>query len=149
MPSEEADDCCVRSGIQTEARRVHRDNGDVVVMRAIARRRAGPGVAERPPSFSPLTDPGGRIAPVGSDVVPAGMSQATQCQNPLPVGASESNIVTTKLCVPAGAPCQDSSGETPALVHPQNCGGIGLPAFRSVLVTVIRGNPFGRPLRTW
>ena len=48
MPSEEADDCCVRSGIHTEARRVHRDNGDVVVMRAIARRRAGPGVAERP-----------------------------------------------------------------------------------------------------
>lgn len=95
MPSEEADDCWVRRRIHTEARRVHRDNGDVVVMRAIARRRAGPGVAERPAVVFAADGPW------------------------RPQGRSG-----------AGAP--------------QNCGGIGLPAFRSVLVTVIRGKPFGR-----
>jgi hypothetical protein len=39
------------------------------------------------------------------------MSAADQCQKPLPVGASGSNIVTAKLFVPLGAPDQASAGD--------------------------------------
>jgi hypothetical protein len=38
-----------------------------------------------PASLVPLTAPGGSVAPVGSDVAAGGMSQAIQCQKPLPV----------------------------------------------------------------
>src|SRR5699024_12216813 len=52
-----------------------------------------------------------RATPTGSDVVVAGMSQASQCQNPESVGASGSEQVTAKERVPSGAPEQERSGE--------------------------------------
>ena len=39
------------------------------------------------------------------------MSNTTQCQNPLPVGASGSKQVTAKLLVSGGNPSQRSCGE--------------------------------------
>src|SRR6185503_6423800 len=51
-------------------------------------------------------------APLASDVVAAGMSNTIQCQNPLPVGASGSYMVRTKLSVPGGAPLHARLGET-------------------------------------
>src|ERR1700722_10674764 len=47
----------------------------------------------------------------GIDVVPAGMLNTTQCQKPLPVGASGSKLVMAKLLVPLGAPLQLKDGE--------------------------------------
>ena len=76
------------------------------------------------------------------------MSQATQCQKPLPVGASASNSWIAKLRVPAGAPDQLSCGETPASGQPQNGAGIGRPARMSVLVSLKCLMPVGRPART-
>src|ERR1043166_6778711 len=46
------------------------------------------------------------------------MSNASQCQNPLPVGASGSNTVSTKLCVVAGAPVHASRGDRFAPLQP-------------------------------
>src|SRR5689334_3389231 len=54
--------------------------------------------------------PDGPPAPVGRPGVLAGRSNTTQCQKPLPVGASGSYIVTAKLLVPAGALVQLSWG---------------------------------------
>src|SRR4051794_8043067 len=50
------------------------------------------------------------------------MLQTTQCQNPLPVGASGSKHVTAKLLVPSGAPDHDSWGEMflPAQPNPKD-----------------------------
>ena len=47
------------------------------------------------------------------------MLKITQCQNPLPVGASGSKAVTAKLLVPAGAPDQLSAGDTFLPVQPK------------------------------
>src|SRR6516165_9534411 len=47
----------------------------------------------------------------GIEVVPAGMLNTTQCQKPLPVGASGSKLVMAKLLVPLGAPLQLKDGE--------------------------------------
>src|ERR1700737_1428914 len=74
----------------------------------------------------------------GREVVVTGTSCTTQCQKPLPVGASGSYIDTTKLFVCAGNPDQDSSGEmsfppgTPKI--PDSCAtGSGRPFFTVVL----------------
>src|SRR5262245_65590428 len=40
------------------------------------------------------------------------MSNTIQCQNPLPVGASGSYMLRTRLSVPGGAPVHDRLGET-------------------------------------
>src|ERR1700733_14377352 len=58
-------------------------------------------------------------APFGNDVVAGGMLNTTQCQKPLPVGASGSNMVTAKLLVPAGAPLQPSAGEMSPPLQPK------------------------------
>src|SRR5580698_10890961 len=50
-------------------------------------------------------------ASAGIETASAGMLKATQCQNPLPVGASGSCTMIAKLCVPAGAPLQNSAGD--------------------------------------
>jgi len=55
-------------------------------------------------SLDPVSSP----APVGSSVTLAGMSTTAQCQKPLPVGASGSNVVTTNLRVPSWKPLQDN-----------------------------------------
>ena len=72
------------------------------------------------------------------------MSAATQCQNPLPVGAWGSYIETTKLSVPAGKPAQDSCGEmswppgTPS--SPESCSsGSGCPSVTEVLASSNEG----------
>src|SRR5579862_4130900 len=57
-------------------------------------------------------------APVFNSVVLAGMSKTTQCQKPLPVGASGSYMVIAKLFVPAGTFSQYNSGERLSPVHP-------------------------------
>ena len=46
-----------------------------------------------------------------SSLTEAGMLTASQCQNPLPVGASRSWMVTAKLFVPSGGLVQKSSGD--------------------------------------
>ena len=51
------------------------------------------------------------VVPDPAEVESPGMSQATQCQNPDPVGASGSKQVTAKERVPSGAPDQLRSGE--------------------------------------
>src|SRR6478672_856867 len=73
--------------------------------------------------------PFGSPAPAGNVVVFAGMLYTTQCQKPLPVGASGSYVVTTKLLVPAGAPLHWSAGETFCPGHPMM-----LPTFFSAIV---------------
>ena len=47
------------------------------------------------------------------------MSNISQCKKGWPVGASESNIITAKLFVPAGGSVQESSGETLPPVQPK------------------------------
>src|SRR6185436_19651938 len=79
-------------------------------------------------------------APLASEVVAAGMSMTSQCQNPLPVGASGSYMVSTKLCVPGGAPVHDRLGETFCPEQPNALRTCSLPivppAGTSVLVSV-------------
>src|ERR1700733_9575828 len=58
-------------------------------------------------------------ASLGSDVVLAGMLNTTQCHQPLPVGASGSNMLTAKLLVAAGAPLQFRAGETLSPLQPK------------------------------
>src|SRR5690606_19082084 len=79
---------------------------------------AAPPYSLAPKSLRPCLAPAGRPlnsgpvpAPVGSSVTVAGMSYSSQCQNPLPVGASGSKQVTAKLFVPSGAPDQRRCGE--------------------------------------
>src|SRR5262249_21183915 len=50
-------------------------------------------------------------APSGIEVVEAGMLNTTQCQKPLPVGASGSYTVMAKLLASLGAPLQLRDGE--------------------------------------
>lgn len=54
----------------------------------------------------------GEQVAVGSSVTVAGMLNAAQCQNPLAVGASGSNMVTAMDLVPSGRPDQASWGDT-------------------------------------
>ena len=70
-----------------------------------ARRRLGPVVAGVAEVIVRLdqAEASSRATPRGSEVVVAGMSQATQCQNPEPVGASGSKRVMAKERVPSGA----------------------------------------------
>src|SRR5580765_404193 len=67
------------------------------------------------------------------------MFTTAQCQKPVTVGASGSHIVTTKLCVPAGKPLQESCGETslpPAPKMPLTCGIASFsPSRKSLLVS--------------
>src|SRR6478609_6928696 len=58
-------------------------------------------------------------APFGSDIVPGGRLNTTQCHQPLPVGASGSYIVTAKLLVALGAPLQFNAGEILPPVQPK------------------------------
>src|SRR6185295_1014222 len=64
------------------------------------------------------------------------MSNTVQCQNPLPVGASGSKTVRTKLLVPAGGFDQCSSGDWFWPVQPKPlkiCAVVKLPPERSLL----------------
>src|SRR5699024_12593827 len=71
----------------------------------------GPSYPTRPKSLMACLRPArSRATPNGSEVESPGMSQATQCQNPDPVGASGSKQVTAKERVPSGAPDQLRSG---------------------------------------
>jgi hypothetical protein len=67
------------------------------------------------------------------------MLNTVQCQNPVLVGASGSNNVTTKLCAAGGAPVHDSCGELFPPPHPLNAVVTGsvAPDVNVVLVTVI------------
>jgi hypothetical protein len=58
-------------------------------------------------------------APRGRPVVLAGMLSTTQCQKPLPVGASGSCMSKAKDCVPAGTFCQVKAGDTFWPVQPK------------------------------
>jgi len=58
------------------------------------------------------------LAPFGNFEEVAGILTTTQCQNPDPVGAAGSNIVSTKLFAPAGGFVHESSGETLPPLHP-------------------------------
>ena len=98
-------------------------------------------------SLRPWIDPAGMAvpspdpAPVANSVTDVGMSNSTQCQNPLPVGASGSKQVTAKLAVSDGKPLQLSWGETlspptPKLASATKRNAMGCPSTRSVLVTV-------------
>jgi len=82
-------------------------------------------------------------APVGSSVTSAGMSNSTQCQKPLPVGASGSKQVTAKLFVSAGNPDQRRCGDLLPPSKPQSlktcsCGSLP-PSVMSSLSTVNDG----------
>src|SRR6187455_2726236 len=74
------------------------------------------------------------------------MLYTTQCQKPLPVGASGSYVVTTKLFVPAGAPLQLRAGDTFCPGHPMTLAtcfvGIVAPALMSGLVSEKRPAPW-------
>src|SRR5262245_36744884 len=78
--------------------------------------------------------------PLAGAAVLAGMSNASQCQKPLPVGASGSNTLSAKLMVPAGAPLQLSRGDTLPPVQPNELNTCSLanvpPAGTSALVSV-------------
>src|SRR5689334_20999449 len=79
--------------------------------------------------------------PRPSSVTEAGRLTTTQCQKPLPVGASGSKQVTTKPRVSAGKPDQASCGERflpPTLVWAYSSSS-GWPSVTSVLVTVKDG----------
>src|SRR5689334_23182111 len=83
-----------------------------------------------------------RLAPVARLLAAAGMLATTQCQKPDPVGASGSNIVSTKLLVPWGAPCHESWGETLPPVQPKplsTCGMANVPPLRSVVISMKPG----------
>ena len=86
-------------------------------MRVVARRRAGTAIARRAEVGARLQRPRWqlgslRIAGVQREFGDARRNVTTsQCQNPLPVGASGSKQVTAKLLVPAGAPDQARCGD--------------------------------------
>ena len=92
---------------------------------------------------NPLPSP----APAGRSVTVAGRLATAQCQNPDPVGASGSYIVTAKLRVSSGKPDHDSCGETsdpPAPMIPLTWSlESGLPSVTDSEVSVNDGS-FGR-----
>jgi len=59
------------------------------------------------------------LEPADSPEADAGMSNTVQWQNPTPVGASGSCMMTAKLFVPAGAPCHSTPRETFLPVQPR------------------------------
>src|SRR5215469_12726444 len=69
------------------------------------------------------------------------MLKTTQCQKPLPVGASGSYIDSAKLLVPLGAPLQLKAGDTLAPLQPKLLNTCSLatvaPSLSSALVTVM------------
>src|SRR5437868_3686788 len=71
------------------------------------------------------------------------MSNSTQCQKPLPVGASGSKQVTAKLLVPAGKPDQRRCGDSFPPLKPQSSNTCRSakrsPSATSSLVTVNDG----------
>ena len=71
------------------------------------------------------------------------MSKTTQCQKPLPVGASGSKLVTAKLFVPSGNPDQRRCGDVsvpPAPKIPLAWGDASWPpSVKSSLSTVNDG----------
>src|SRR5262249_25970181 len=77
----------------------------------------GPPYPGLPKSVRVCKAPCGSLGDLGlpasspSSVTLAGMFTTSQCQNPLPVGASGSKQVTAKLFVPAGAPDQARCGD--------------------------------------
>ena len=90
------------------------------------------------PAMSP--DP----APCGSSVTSAGMSKTTQCQKPLPVGASGSNTVTAKLLVSGGKPSHRRWGDVLPPSSPKRASATCslssvFPSATSSLVTVNDG----------
>src|ERR1700730_12924578 len=76
-------------------------------------------------------------APLGSDVVPGGILNTTQCHQPLPVGASGSNMWTAKLLVPLGAPLQFRLGETLLPVQPKPLNICSLPMVPPSLISAL------------
>src|SRR5215831_1766853 len=80
-------------------------------------------------------------ASAGIDVVEAGMLNTTQCQKPLPVGASGSKTVMAKLLVSLGAPLHFSDGEMLPPLQPKifaTCASLMVePSATSALVTVM------------
>jgi hypothetical protein len=74
-------------------------------------------------------------APGSSLVSDAGMPGTTQCHQPEPVGACESNKVTAKLLVSAGKPDHDSGGEMfpPVMPNPSRFCHIIWPSATSSL----------------
>src|SRR5262245_1382954 len=104
----------------------------------------GPPYPGAPRSVRVSRTPSGRfpafvLAPFGSSLTDAGIFTATQCHKPGPVGASGSNMVTTKLLVPAGAFVHDSSGDSLPPLHPKvfnTWGSANRPFCRSALVSV-------------
>src|SRR5690348_3891235 len=84
---------------------------------------------------------GSGSTPRGSSVTETGRFTTTQCQNPLPVGASGSKQVTTKPRVSAGKPDQESCGDRflpPTLLCTYSSSS-GCPSAMSVLVTAKEG----------
>ena len=75
-----------------------------------------------------------------------GMSQARQCENPLPVGASGSNISTAKLLVAAGAPDHARRGVVSGPAH-TSAAGNQPPSVRSGEPTRKCATDFCTPLR--
>src|ERR1043165_3738768 len=67
------------------------------------------------------------------------MLNTVQCQNPLPVGASGSNTVKTKLLVPIGGFDQCSAGDWFCPEQPNSfavCAVVNMPPTRSELSSV-------------
>ncbi len=86
-------------------------------------------------------------APDASSVTSPGMSKRTQCQKPLPVGASGSKHVIAYALVSGGAPDQLSCGEVLPPLRPmplKTCAsGRVPPSSKSALVTA-SGGTWGR-----
>src|SRR6185503_19175369 len=78
-----------------------------------------------PASPRACTLPGGSLplpgspAPSGNSVVETGMLTTSQCQKPLPVGASGSYTVRARLFASAGTSFHTSGGEIFSPVHPK------------------------------
>src|SRR5664279_1863393 len=90
-----------------------------------------------------MSDPSVLPAFCGSDSIEAGILNTAQCHQPLLVGASGSNTVSTKLLVPEGNPCQCSVGERsspPAFAIPERAHwGNVPPASKSGLSSLNEG----------
>lgn len=115
-PKIESDDRGRRIAVDTQLLGVHGIHREHVTV-VLAGRWRGTAELLRPVVVTDLHGAGGQPldfplpAPADSSVTDAGMSKTTQCQNPLPVGASGSKQVTAKLLVCAGNPSHRSCGE--------------------------------------
>src|SRR5215213_6119808 len=85
----------------------------------------GPKYPATPASPRACTLPGGSLplpgspAPSGNSVVETGMLTTSQCQKPLPVGASGSYMVSARLFASAGTSFHTSGGEIFSPVQPK------------------------------